>query len=110
MVAFGENDVKNLEDLADCATDDLTGWVERSKEKGVDSVKHEGILSSFDTSREEAEEMILAARILLGWINPDDVLPAEGEEVEIEAAEGEEAEVSAEESLAEDASAPASAN
>ena len=110
MVAFGENDVKNLEDLADCATDDLTGWVERSKEKGVDPVKHEGILSSFDTSREEAEEMILAARILLGWINPDDVLPAEGEEVELEAAEGEEAEVSAEESLAEDASAPASAN
>ena len=51
--------------------------------------------------------MILAARILLGWINPDDVLPAAGEETELEV---EEAEVSAEESPTEDASAPATAN
>ncbi len=33
LVAFGENGVKTLEDLADCATDDLVGWTERSKEK-----------------------------------------------------------------------------
>ena len=31
MVALGENDIKTLEDFADCATDDLCGWVERSK-------------------------------------------------------------------------------
>ena len=29
MVKFGENDVKSVEDLAYCATDDLTGWTER---------------------------------------------------------------------------------
>src|SRR5476649_1377850 len=28
LVAFGENGVKNVEDLAGCATDDLTGWTE----------------------------------------------------------------------------------
>src|SRR5215217_3945216 len=29
LVALGENDVKSVEDLAGCATDDLVGWVER---------------------------------------------------------------------------------
>ncbi len=29
LVALGENDVKTLEDLAGCATDDLVGWTER---------------------------------------------------------------------------------
>ena len=77
MVAFGENDIKTLEDVADCATDDLVGWVERSKEKGAEPIRHKGVLDGFDFSREEAEEMILAARILLGWINPDDLVNPE---------------------------------
>ena len=29
LVALGENGVKTVEDLAGCATDDLTGWTER---------------------------------------------------------------------------------
>ena len=29
LVAFGENDIKSVEDLAGCATDDLIGWSER---------------------------------------------------------------------------------
>src|SRR4029079_12418409 len=29
LVAFGENGVKTVEDLAGCATDDLIGWTER---------------------------------------------------------------------------------
>ena len=29
LVAFGENDIKTVEDLAGCATDDLVGWTER---------------------------------------------------------------------------------
>ena len=28
LVAFGENDIKTVEDLAGCATDDLVGWTE----------------------------------------------------------------------------------
>ena len=29
LVALGEDDIKTVEDLADCATDDLAGWTER---------------------------------------------------------------------------------
>ncbi len=31
LVKFGENDVKSVEDLAGCATDDLIGWSERTR-------------------------------------------------------------------------------
>lgn len=74
MVRFGENGIKSLDDLADCATDDLVGWVERKKEKGSDAIKHKGILEGFDVGKQEAEEMILAARILLGWIDPNELI------------------------------------
>jgi N utilization substance protein A len=76
MVALGENDIKTLDDFADCATDDLCGWVERSKERGVEPTKHAGFLDGFDVSRQEAEEMILASRIILGWIKPEDLMEA----------------------------------
>jgi N utilization substance protein A len=79
LVTFGENDIKSLEDLADCATDDLVGWVERKKEKGAEPIKHKGILDGYDVGRQDAEEMILAARILLGWINPEDLIEPEPE-------------------------------
>ena len=79
MVALGENEIKTLDDFADCATDDLCGWVERSKERGVEPIKHAGFLDGFDVSRQEAEEMILAARIILGWINPEDLMEAAAE-------------------------------
>ncbi len=79
MVTFGENGIKSLDDLADCATDDLVGCVERKKEKGQDAIKHKGILDGFEVSRQEAEEMILAARILLGWIRPEDLAVSQAE-------------------------------
>ena len=31
LVKLGENGVKTLEDLADCASDDLVGWTERGE-------------------------------------------------------------------------------
>ncbi len=34
LVAFGENGVKTLEDLADCATDDLVGWTGAFEREG----------------------------------------------------------------------------
>ncbi|MEN2494767.1 MAG: Transcription termination/antitermination protein NusA [Hyphomicrobiaceae bacterium hypho_1] len=73
LVSLGEHNIKTLEDLADCATDDLVGWIENPKEKGAETIKHKGTLHDFDISREQAEEMILSARILLGWIDPADV-------------------------------------
>ncbi|VTZ48240.1 transcription termination/antitermination L factor [Methylocella tundrae] len=65
LVKFGENDVKTVEDLAGCATDDLIGWTER---KDGESVKHAGYLDGFELSREEAETMIMTARVHAGWI------------------------------------------
>src|SRR5690606_6917735 len=42
LVALGENGVKTLEDLADCATDELAGWTERSQGQ---TKHHPGYLS-----------------------------------------------------------------
>lgn len=68
LVALGENGVKTLEDLADCATDDLTGWSERT----ADGLKrHAGFLDGHELTREDAEDMIKTARIALGWIEPE---------------------------------------
>jgi N utilization substance protein A len=78
LVAFGENGVKTLEDLADCATDDLIGWTERSKEKDVEPVRHKGVLDGFEVDRKDAEALILGARVLAGWITPDEA-PSEEE-------------------------------
>ncbi|MFM9849016.1 MAG: transcription termination factor NusA [Hyphomicrobiaceae bacterium] len=83
MIAFGENGIKSVEDLADCATDELLGWVERKKEKDAEPVRHKGILDGFEVGRKEAEDMIMSARVLAGWIKPEDLVPAE---VELEAA------------------------
>ncbi len=91
MVALGENGIKTLEDFADCAPDDLVGWTERQKDTDGETVRHKGILEGFDIGRKEAEDMIMAARVILGWIAPEDLEPAEeleAEEVD-EAAAGE---------------------
>lgn len=93
MVAFGENGVKTVEDLADCATDELIGWTERKKEKDAEPVRHKGILDGFEISRQEAEEMILAARVHAGWITEEDLKADAEPEAEDEAAAGEEGEV-----------------
>jgi N utilization substance protein A len=75
MVKFGENDVKTVEDLAGCATDDLLGWSER---KDGENVRHAGILDGFELSHEEAEALIMQARLKAGWITEADLAkPAE---------------------------------
>ena len=71
MVKLGENEVKTTEDLAGCATDDLVGWTERSENE---TVQNAGYLDGLDTSRDEAESLIMNARVLVGWI---DEIPAE---------------------------------
>jgi len=75
MVALGEAGIKTIEDLADCATDDLVGWTERKKDKESEPVKHKGALDGFDLGRKEAEAMILAARVEAGWIKAEDIAP-----------------------------------
>lgn len=88
MVALGENGIKTLEDFADCATDDLVGWTERKKDKDGEVIRHKGILDGFDLSRKEAEDMIMSARMMLGWIEPPSEEVAEGEESEAPEAAG----------------------
>ena len=65
LVAFGEHGIRSIEDLADCATDDLEGW---SKSKDGNTIRHAGILDRFSVSREDCEAIIINARIKAGWI------------------------------------------
>ncbi|MFG1350887.1 transcription termination factor NusA [Xanthobacter autotrophicus] len=69
LVAFGENDIKTIEDLAGCATDDLIGWTER---KDGETVRHAGALDGFELSREDAEALVMQARVIAGWIEADE--------------------------------------
>ncbi len=78
LVAFGENEIKTVEDLAGCATDDLAGWTER---KDGEAVRQPGILDGFDLSQEECESLIMQARVKAGWISEAD-LARPAEEVE----------------------------
>jgi N utilization substance protein A len=86
LVKFGENDVKTVEDLAGCATDDLVGWTER---KDGETVKNAGYLDGMEVSREEAEAMIMAARVKAGWV--DAAAPAQDEAGEADEAASEDA-------------------
>jgi N utilization substance protein A len=70
LVRFGENDIKTVEDLAGAATDDLTGWTER---KDGETTRHAGVLDGLDISRDEAEAMIMQARVKAGWISEADL-------------------------------------
>jgi N utilization substance protein A len=72
MVKLGENEVKTVEDLAGCATDDLVGWTERKE--GSEPVKHAGFLDGVDISREDAEALIMQARVKAGWITEADLV------------------------------------
>ena len=87
LVKLGENGVKTVEDLAGCATDDLAGWSER---KDGETTRHPGILDGFELSREEAEGLIMQARVKAGWIKEEDLAPPAPAE---EAAEEESASV-----------------
>ena len=72
LVKLGENDVKTVEDLAGCATDDLVGWTER---KDAETIKHPGFLDGIEVSRGEAEAIIMTARIKAGWVDPQTLAP-----------------------------------
>ncbi len=72
LVAFGENGIKTVEDLAGCATDDLSGWTER---KDGEATRVAGILDGFELTREECEAMIMRARVNAGWITEADLAP-----------------------------------
>jgi len=82
LVALGKEEIKTVEDFAGCAADDLVGWTER---KDGETKRFDGTFKDFPVSREEAEEMILQARLKAGWITEADLAQA-GELVEEEGA------------------------
>ena len=91
LVRFGENDIKSLEDFAGCVTDDLTGWFETVERRRV---RQEGILDGFDVTADEAENLIMAARVAAGWISQEELDAQRAEEAarrkaELQAAEAE---------------------
>jgi len=71
LVKLGENGVKTVEDLAGCATDDLVGWTERKE--GSEPTKHKGFLDGIEISRDDAEALIMQARVKAGWISEADL-------------------------------------
>jgi len=86
IVTLGENAVKTVEDLAGCVTDDLTGWTER-----VDGEKkhYDGLLESYKLKPEEAEDLIMRARLAAGWVTEEDLANAAAEAAAAEAAAAE---------------------
>lgn len=83
-VALGEGDVKSVEDLAGLVPDDLRGWFES---KNGERVREPGILESFGLDPQDAELLIMRARIAMGWVEA----PPEPEPEEVEAIEDTEA-------------------
>jgi transcription termination/antitermination protein NusA len=77
LVALGEKGVKTLEDFAGYTGDDLRGWFET---KNGERVREAGLLESFQLTQEQADALILNARIAAGWIDA----PPEPEPVEAE--------------------------
>jgi N utilization substance protein A len=79
LVKLGQNEVKTIDDLAGCATDDLVGWSERVEGSDKEK-KFTGYLSEFGITREEAEAIVMAARVRAGWIEAPAVEEAAAEE------------------------------
>jgi N utilization substance protein A len=77
--ALAKDGVTSLEEFARCADWELAGgWTTVNGER----VKDDGILEPFNVSLEEAQDMVMTARVLLGWVDPDDLVPEAAEETE----------------------------
>jgi len=83
-VVFGENEIKTVEDVAGLIPDDLRGYNEM---KNGERVHEDGILESFGLAADVAQNMIMQARVLAGWIKPEDLIVEVEEEEEVVADE-----------------------
>ena len=69
--------VKTIEEFARCADWELAGgWTTVKGER----IKDDGLLESFSVSLEEAQNMVMTARIQLGWVDPEQLEAENGEE------------------------------
>jgi N utilization substance protein A len=82
-VALGEAEIKSLEDLAGAATDELIGYYETGKDK--ERVRVPGALDGFNLTSDDANAIIMKARVKVGWIEEpveEEVAAEEGAEEE----------------------------
>ena len=71
--ALAKDGVMTLEDFATCADWELAGgWTTNNGQR----VKDDGILEPFGISLEQAQDMVMTARVMLGWVDPDELHPA----------------------------------
>lgn len=84
--ALAKDGVLTLDDFATCADWELAGgWTVENGERSKD----DGILEPFGMSLEEAQDLVMTARVVLGWVDPEE-LAAEAEEDGEAAEDGEE--------------------
>ena len=81
LLALADDDIKSVEEFAKCADWELAGgWTTVDGER----VKDDGLLENFGLRLEEAQDLIMTARVILGWVNPDDIAPTNSSETEEE--------------------------
>ena len=74
--ALAKDDVKTLEDFATLADWEIAGgWTTENGQRKKD----EGILEPYDVSLEEAQNMVMTARVMLGWVDPTEFETEEAE-------------------------------
>ena len=82
LEALAKDNIKTLEDFATCADWELAGgWTTENGQRKKD----EGVLEKFDMSLEEAQHLVMTARVMLGWVDPTAAEDYVEEEAETEA-------------------------
>ena len=81
--ALARDGIKTLEDFATCADWELAGgWTTENGQRKKD----DGVLEKFDVSLEEAQNLVMTARVMLGWVDPTELqagdVEAEGDDEE----------------------------
>ncbi len=80
LEALAKDGIKTLEDFATVADWELAGgWTTVKGQR----VKDEGVLEKFDVSLEEAQSLIMTARVMLGWVDPTELETTQEEEAEV---------------------------
>jgi transcription termination/antitermination protein NusA len=86
LEALANDGIKTLEDFATCADWELAGgWTTENGQRKKD----EGVLEKFDVSLEEAQNLVMTARVMLGWVDPTELASAETDDVDAEDEEAE---------------------
>ncbi|MCA0941311.1 transcription termination/antitermination protein NusA [Yangia mangrovi] len=84
--ALAQDDIKSLEDFATCADWELAGgWTTVDGQRQKD----DGLLEKFGVDLEEAQNLIMTARVMLGWVDPEELVSGAAESDELDAEDGE---------------------